>query len=887
VDRREVALEQLAARLRIAGRPGLDQLQVVALHRCEGSIAFVTMAQPSAPTTAFEAERSRLEARRRLFGEQRALVVGGFEVERPIGSGATGTVYRARDPRLERAIAIKLVHPQLSAERHRKRVLREARALARLQHENVVGVLATGMHEGRIYIAMELVEGNTLTAWLAETKHSWREIVDVFDQAAAGLAAAHDVGLVHRDFKPDNALVGTDGRVRLVDFGLVSEAGTAEPASDSPARPHRPASLTASGAVLGTPAYMAPEQLDRLAPVTAAADQFAFCVALYEGLFGARPFDGETLEDIAAALQHGTPAPELGDVPRSVWSVVRRGLQRDPEARWPSMTRLRMALRTAAKGSPWRRPAVAAVAIAAVGLLALTDESADPCNEASDRIAGVWSDAPRQSIPDAALTELDAYADAWARAFEATCRDRQDAAYDERMACLGHRRTQLAATITGIEGTADRWWRAATVVAELPSVESCLVDTPPDALAVPDDARRAAVDAVRTRRAKAAALQRGGRLPEAVSLIEQVVADARATDFAPVLAETLRTQGAVLQAAADYAASAAAFEEAYHVANATGDDALAAASAVELAFLQEVHRRDTARADEWTRHARAAVERADSARGLLLRHEGALALVRGDYAIARNKFEQALDRHDTTSEPPSERILLLSNLGAAAYYVGDFADAQRRYTQALELTIEVLGPDHPDVADALAGIGIVQLADENYDAAIESNRRVVAIVRDAFGPDHPRLARALHNLGAALQRADKLEEAEQVSERSLAILIGVHGPDHPSLASSYAALGNLAWRQDNAELARRHHEHAIAIRTAAGSPEHAEAMRSLAMLAEIDRSLGNDAAAREKIDRVLAVWRPLLGPDHPDVIEAMALREAVTPSDFTGEQAPW
>lgn len=888
----EVTLEQLAARLRITGRPSPDQLRFVA-HRGEGSIAHCTMAQPSAPTTAFEAERSRLEARRRLFGERRALTVGGFEVERPIGSGATGTVYRARDPTLDRAVAVKLVHPQLSAERHRKRVLREARALARLQHPNVVGVLATGVHDGRIYIAMELVDGGTVTSWLAAGERSWREIINVFDQAAAGLAAAHDVGLVHRDFKPDNALVGRDGLVKLVDFGLVLEAGSAEPASGGEARALAPSSITVTGAVLGTPAYMAPEQLDRRTPVTPAADQFAFCVALYEALFGSRPFGGETLEEIAAALNRETPMPELDRVPRAVWAVIRRGLQRDPAARWPSMTKVRAALSSAASASSrWRPLAYASVAVAALGLVALTEDSHDPCDQASERIAAAWNDARRATIqehlPDSMIADLDEYASTWARAFEATCRNHGGPAYDERMACLDHRRTQLAAAVRGIEGTADRWWRAATVLAELPSIDGCLDDTPPDVLAVPHDERRNAVEAARSRRAEAAALHRAGRLPEAVSLIEQVVAQSRATGFPPLVAEALRTQGAILLAAADYDASAAAFEESYHVASGSGDDAVAAASAVELAFLHEVHRGDSALADEWTRHARAAVERADSARALLVRHEGALALVRGDYDTARTKFEDALVRHDATpGAPRSERIVLLSNLAAAAYYVGDFDAAERHYTQALELTSEVLGADHPDVADALAGIGIVRLADEDYDGAIESHRRVVVIVRDAFGPDHPRLARALHNLGTALQRAGQLEEAEQVGRRSLEILIDVHGADHPSLAPSYAALGNLAWRQDDAELAREHHERAIAIRTAAGMPDHAEAMRSLAVLAEIDRSLGDDAAALEKIERVLAVWRPLLGPDHPDVIEAMALRAAVTPSDFTGEQAPW
>src|SRR5690349_17448959 len=184
--------------------------------------------------------------------------VGRFVVLQRLGEGGMGVVYTAYDPELDRKVAIKLLK---SAEEGHARLLREAQAMARLQHPNVIAVHDVGTLPGnRVFVAMELVAGATLRGWLKAAPRAWREVIAIMRQAGVGLAAAHDAGLVHRDFKPDNVLVGDDGRVRVMDFGL-ARLGAADPELSSGSHDTGPLStpLTMAGTVVGTPAYMAPE----------------------------------------------------------------------------------------------------------------------------------------------------------------------------------------------------------------------------------------------------------------------------------------------------------------------------------------------------------------------------------------------------------------------------------------------------------------------------------------------------------------------------------------------------------------------------------------------------------------------------------------------------
>jgi len=293
-----------------------------------------------------ENQRIKQMVKASLFaGAQAPVKIGRYTVVRPIGAGGMGMVYAAYDEELDRRIAVKLLRSG-SSEQDRARLFREAQAMAKLSHPNVVTVHEVGTFEDQVYVAMEFVRGENLRDWLQSEPRPWRTIVDSFVLAGQGLAAAHDVGLVHRDFKPANVLVGDDGQIMVSDFGLVRTAGDAldETAfADHGAAPRTPlsTSLTMTGMIMGTPAYMSPEQ-HRGQRTDARSDQFSFCVALYEALYGLLPFPGETLHELSASVTAGQPRepPRESKVPAWVARLLARGLANDPAERWPTIAAL-------------------------------------------------------------------------------------------------------------------------------------------------------------------------------------------------------------------------------------------------------------------------------------------------------------------------------------------------------------------------------------------------------------------------------------------------------------------------------------------------------------------------------------------------------------------
>jgi len=315
--------------------------------------------------------RTHAMVRAALFaGPGETMTIGSYRVLRPLGEGAMGVVYAAHDDKLERTVALKLIRGEvLRRPEGRARTLREARALARLSHPNVVHVYQVGEVEDEIYVAMELLTGPTLRRWLAAQPRKWREVLAVFRQAGEGLAAAHRQGVVHRDFKPANVIVGDDGRVRVLDFGLAHFGDEGEVLKAAPAAGEvTDLLLTQTGAVLGTPAYMAAEQFAG-GRGDAKTDQFSFCTALYEALYGQRPFAGDRLDALVAAVRGGQMAPlsRRNEVPGWLHRAVLRGLQPDPATRWPGMDALLAALEPPASRPRWGR--IAAVTGSAFALL--------------------------------------------------------------------------------------------------------------------------------------------------------------------------------------------------------------------------------------------------------------------------------------------------------------------------------------------------------------------------------------------------------------------------------------------------------------------------------------------------------------------------------------
>jgi serine/threonine protein kinase len=274
--------------------------------------------------------------------------LGRYEIVELLGRGGMGVVYGAHDPRLDRRVALKLLRPDRRIAALEDRFVREGQAMARLSHANIVALHDVGVIDGGIFLAMEYVEGGTLGAWLAAAPRPWREVLAAYLEAGRGLAAAHRAGIVHRDFKPDNVLVARDGRVRVTDFGLARLG--------DPLPGHRRISTTAPGSLLGTPAFMAPEQL-RGDTATAAADQFAFASAVYQALVGQSPFAGGDFDTLRAAVLAGRyRVPPCSSIPAHIHVALRRALEREPAARYPDMDELLVALVT----DPLRRTTVVA-----------------------------------------------------------------------------------------------------------------------------------------------------------------------------------------------------------------------------------------------------------------------------------------------------------------------------------------------------------------------------------------------------------------------------------------------------------------------------------------------------------------------------------------------
>ncbi|MBA3454286.1 MAG: protein kinase [Deltaproteobacteria bacterium] len=311
-----------------------------------------------------------------------AVLAGRYEIKRLVGTGGMGSVYDALDLSLHRLVALKVLRVATAgAEAHSEavtRLVREARSMAVLSHKNVVAVYDVGFHEDQVFVAMQLVDGTTLRAWLAAEPRSVHAILRVLLDAGNGLAAAHSARLIHRDFKPDNVMISQRGTARVTDFGLARRADLAGDAGlTTTERLSGPKmiddtdleNVTRSGAIVGTPAYMAPEQSSG-AVCDARADQFSFCVTAWEALFGCRPFAGGTWSEIYGHVIHQQiTVPPTHTIPRSVQRALRRGLRVDPNERFPGMTALLEVLEAEIQ-RPIRRKQIAIAAASACAVIA-------------------------------------------------------------------------------------------------------------------------------------------------------------------------------------------------------------------------------------------------------------------------------------------------------------------------------------------------------------------------------------------------------------------------------------------------------------------------------------------------------------------------------------
>ena len=822
---------------------------------------------------------------------ERGATIGRYLILERLGSGGMGVVFLAYDPELDRKLALKLLHtgPAAHAEVGRVRLLREAQAMAKLTHPNVVAVHDVGTFAGQVFVAMDFVRGQTLGGWLAARKLPWREVVRLFLQAGAGLAAAHAVGLVHRDFKPDNVLVGDDGRVCVTDFGLARVA--TEVTADEPQTPGGRAdsalhvALTQAGAVMGTPAYMAPEQYHGdLAD--ARTDQFAFCIALWEALHGERPFAGDTLLELAEAVTQGAlRSPGRAAVPSWLRRALRRGLAVDPAARWPTMTALLAELardRWRSRGR-WLAGIVAVAVLggSSGGLWLAERQATASCAALAGQAAALWREqAPAieaalraTGVPYAAATwqRIDADITAWSEDWGATtmeaCMSERtgDVLAAGRLACSEQALPQLRRWVELLL-VADRTVaaRAAQAARRLPDPRSCREPwRQAGATIVADPERRAQLDAIGERLARAEVLRAAGKYRDALDLAVALRGELEALGDRPALVPALRLLGQLRNENSDYPGAETDFGQAFHLALATGLDMQAIEAA--LASAQVVGRlQRRAEGEAWLRLAEALQTRVGESAG---RERYRLAQVRGAIAYAASDMpaavaEQTRALAEMERSLPADHPLLADQAFAVAHALsgsGRAAEAAPMFRRTLAQREQELGPDHPDVADVLNGLGVAYFRVGRFPDAIAMLTRALAIYERTVEPDHHELAGVVGNLASTYQAMGDSAAALDYSRRTLVMMERRLGTDHPDYTKALINLGSVLQKQEHLDEAHGVLLRALALAEKQG-PEDVKVGGALVNLGSLAVKRGNLADAKDYLERGRAVLLKATGP---------------------------
>jgi tetratricopeptide (TPR) repeat protein len=769
----------------------------------------------------------------------RGTLVGRYTVLGLLGRGGMGDVYAAYDVKLDRRIALKLLRAEAEDEggRGEARLLREARAIARLSHRNVITVHDAGNFDGRVFIAMEYVDGATLSAWLHAEPRSPADILSVFVEAARGLSAAHSAGLVHRDFKPHNVMVGADRTVRVTDFGLVRsvDGGWAPPEAGPEPDNQGDPSLTQTGELLGTPRYMSPEQFRR-GPADARSDQFSYCVALYEALYGEHPFaTSGSVADLVTSVSQGRfrPPPEHSAVPARTRRILLRGLSVDPSDRWPSMTDLAAAL-LANPARARRRAAVtvaAAIGIAGLALwLGRASGSRSPgfCQTGTSRLAGVWEPAsaraapnPRRATLAAAFLRgrwanaeqrwvrtaatLDRFAADWLAMYRDACeathvRGEQSAELlDARMTCLDQRRESLKA-LTDVLSTGDRETvdAAPDAANALPDLSLCSnltvlrsVDPPARNPAV-----RAQAGDLRRRAAIAKAVYDVGKHQQGIDRARGLVAEARQGNHQQVLAELLLMLGEFFVNAEYRAEVEETLEEAVWISLRAKRDDLAAEAATLLTGYVGTYRYRPAEGKDWAELAEALLDRMGGhnqrLRAWLL--QGRSVMVEEEHADEALRLSQeslALKREILPPDHP-DIAYSLTSVAEQLHRTGRDDEASEVARQAADILVANYGLDSPHIAQVQSNRAEYLLALGRPGEALTLFRSALATWEAALGPDFQHLAYPLTGIGRTLIRLDRPREARAPLERALRIR-HAHEPRPVELAETSFALAQTLW----------------------------------------------------------------------------------------------
>jgi len=793
-DARPVPGDERVALGEVAGAPAREQL-LIARHR------HATRGIPRGLRDLVD-ELLQAQVRTKLFGGAHPVVFGRWELRERLGAGAMGTVFAAYDPTLDRAVAIKVLnHGDAS-------VLAEARALAKLAHPNVVTVYDAGELDGLVYVVMELVAGARLRAWAREPERGWRDVMRAARDAAQGLAAAHDAGLVHRDIKPDNIVVGRD-RARVLDFGLATVAGDTARA--------------------GTPGYMAPEVVAGHA-ATAQSDQYSFGVTLFEALYGRLPT--------------ASAKPPAGSaVPAWVHQIVNRTLAPAPADRYPAMHEVVRALKRDHRRVRFG-VVIACTAVVGASLGAWTmhrGNAVDPCGDAATRRGLVWNESVRNGVKAGlagapwsgrTIAAFDEASRAWETSYRNVCEatrvhgGQSDALLQLRMRCLDRNLDRLGALAAALAGPKDAHGvpdaptgeasasldaaarvAAPTAVVALPSPAECETSSDASALALP-------VDPAQRDRARSAErdLDRGwaafslGRYREA-----QGIATRAEAALAKLEAPAIRA-GALVLAAATAARIGTPSDAHAQLQSALDAAAGAHSGALELdvwarMLRTELFAGDPAHVLEWAPFARAAASRAGRQGAEL---DGIIAEAdrdAGNLKAAKDLLDRALASTDPLRA--DQRALLELNLGSVELALGDSTAALTTLTRARDRVITAFGDRHPEVALYDDKLAAANRARGKLRTALALHDQSLALRTAAFGADDRSIATSLYHRAQTELEAGDLAKAEHSLHDAIAIRTKVYGATSARLGELYAALGACDLARADASGARDHFAQAL------------------------------------------------------------------------------
>ncbi|MBL8915311.1 MAG: serine/threonine protein kinase [Archangium sp.] len=726
--------------------------------------------------------------------------IGRYVVLERLGQGGMGVVYTARDPQLERVVAIKVLRASVASGKAstsgQARLLREAQAMAQVAHPNVVPVYDSGPFGRGIFIAMELVKGGTLDLWLKLKPRAWTEVLRVFIEAGRGLQAAHAKGLIHRDFKPANVLLGDDLRPRVTDFGLAratkssssTSSGELDSVSDvstssGPISLEQP--LTQAGAMMGSPGYMAPEQYDG-ADTSEATDQFSFCVSLYEALYGARPFPGKSLSELAASTRAGIvpPAPKGSEVPAWVHSILVKGLSVEPSKRHRSLSVLLAALSDdptlRRRRAMWLGAAGLALvcAFGAFGWWNVSNRSRT-CQGNDALVAAVWNDAVKQrseaaflatKVPYAkaswALTKdaLDVWARDWTEARTEACLatkvrgEQTERQLLLRFECLDRRLTELS-TLADQFAQADQSLvsGSGTAAAKLSSIASCSnVKQLEDRRAPPPELAKEA-QGLAEQISRGRALVAAGRIEGAHAELNSAAARTMDLKLVALEADARESLAALLVLERKFVDARKQYELAVRAAEIAGDDATAARVVSQMVSVVG-----------WR------LGRPDEARTWAALASGIVQRIGGDVLIEAHIEE---------------------GLGDAEWQDGNRAKSLQAYRQALQLYVKAQGEQSLDVARLRSSAGWV-LTEQGELAAARKEIEASRVLREQLlGPDHPTLADTWNDLaGLAAEQRDYVEavRCERMSVQLSGVLVSRRLAAETSLASMLILVGQPA-----------------------------------------------------------------------------------------------